>query len=112
MNNDINLPNDYFDSDFDGITIDANTKSELDYELNSLLQNINGMNAILGTWPNSSDTASSNKILDEIISEIENNIQNIKLATISKILDITEFKRIFNKLPEPVLSGIVQRYYD
>ena len=112
MNNDINLPNNYSDSDFDGITIDSNKKSKFDYELNSVLQNINDMNALLGTWPYSSDIPSSNKILDEIISEIENNIQNIKLATVSKILDMTEFKMIFNKLPEPILSGIVQRYYN
>lgn len=91
------------------INIDQNAWSDL----NSIFKDVQDIDNTLQNRLAQSlnKKPSSDDILNKIIYTINKSLGNMTLELIAKILNQSEFNRVFQKLPKNILDILVNKYY-
>lgn len=103
----------YSDDDIDLLNLQINIDQNDWSDLNSILKDVQDIdNTLQNRLAQSLDNKPSpDDILNKIIYTINKSLGNMTLDIIAKILNQSEFNRVFQKLPKNILDILVNKYY-
>lgn len=103
----------YSDDNIDLLNQQINIDQDNWSELNSIFKDVQDIDNTLQNQLAQSlnKKPSSDDILNKIIYTINKSLGNMTLELIAKILNQSEFNRVFQKLPKNILDILVNKYY-